>query len=294
MALRPVADAVDAGCPLGLCEGTGWLVDEEGDARRCECAERRIKASVGRQVGRGIPKRYRGVSFDRRPICDLDPSLLRGVRHYVRTIAKNLDEGRGLWIHGDVGTGKTSVAMLVARAAGDVGRSVAIYSVPQLLAELRGTYNPDSDASYAVLARQLASVDLLVLDDLGAEKHTDWVLEQLYSLVNERWQDGRAIIATSNSPDPHRDVTLTTLREEIEGLRAARLSGPSTAEIERHVSRLEKVAGELGSVMVTGKTDPVTQMRQAIGSRTVSRLIEICDEPLMLFGPDLRIANAGF
>lgn len=294
MGLRPVAEEVDPGCPVGLCEGTGWVVDEEGDARRCECAERRIRASPGRQVGRGIPKRYRGVSFDRRPICDLDPSLLRGVRHYVREIAKNLDEGRGLWIHGDVGTGKTSLAMLIARAAGEAGRSVAIYSVPQLLAELRATYNPDSDASYDVLSRQLASVDLLVLDDLGAEKQTDWVLEQLYSLVNERWQDGRAILATSNSPDPYREVTLATLREQIERLRAARISDLSAAELERLVSRLEKAAGELGSVMVTGKTDPVTQLRQAVGARTVSRLIEICDEPLMMFGPDLRIANAGF
>jgi len=234
------------------------------------------------------------VSFDRQPICDLDPSLLRGVRHYVRELAKNLDKGRGLWIHGDVGTGKTSLAMLVARAAGEVGRSVAVYSVPQLLAELRGSFNPDSDASYDVLYEQLTSVDLLVLDDLGAEKQTEWVLEQLYRLVNERWQDGRAILATSNSPDPHRDVTLATLREQIERLRSARISDLSAAELERLVSRLERAAGELGSVMVTGRTDPVTQLRQAVGSRTVSRLIEICDEPVMIFGPDLRIANAGF
>lgn len=294
MALRAVGGEVDPGCPLGICEGTGWVVDEEGDATRCECAERQIRVSAGRRVGRGIPKRYRGVSFDRQPICDLDPSLLRGVRHYVRELVKNLDNGRGLWIHGDVGTGKTSLAMLVARAAGEVGRSVAVYSVPQLLAELRGSFNPDSDASYDVLYEQLTSVDLLVLDDLGAEKQTEWVLEQLYRLVNERWQDGRAILATSNSPDPHRDVTLATLREQIERLRSARISDLSAAELERLVSRLERAAGELGSVMVTGRTDPVTQLRQAVGSRTVSRLIEICDEPVMIFGPDLRIANAGF
>ncbi len=294
MALRAVGEEVDPGCPLGICEGTGWVVDEGGDATRCECAERQIRVSAGRRVGRGIPKRYRGVSFDRQPICDLDPSLLRGVRHYVRELAKNLDKGRGLWIHGDVGTGKTSLAMLVARAAGEVGRSVAVYSVPQLLAELRGSFNPDSDASYDVLYEQLTSVDLLVLDDLGAEKQTEWVLEQLYRLVNERWQDGRAILATSNSPDPHRDVTLATLREQIERLRSARISDLSAAELERLVSRLERAAGELGSVMVTGRTDPVTQLRQAVGSRTVSRLIEICDEPVMIFGPDLRIANAGF
>jgi len=87
-------------------------------------------------------------------------------------------------------------------------------------------------------ARRLTSVELLYIDDLGSERHTDWVVEQLYALVNERYENQRSMLITSNAS---RDVE--------EGRR---------------------------------------QLEEQIGSRTVSRLIEICDDPLPLFGPDRR------
>jgi DNA replication protein DnaC len=234
--LRPVDDQQpdEDACPLGVCDGTGWIFDEAGDAVRCECSERRIRASAGRRMGTGVPKRYRGVSFDRRPIADLDPSVIRPVRQYVRDIDDNLDRGRGLWFFGDVGTGKTSLAMLVSKAAQEAGRSVAIYSMPRLLADIRDTYDRDSGgAPYSAFFRRLCSVDLLHLDDLGAEHRTDWVLEQVYSIVNERWQDQRAMLVTTNVVD------LNDLREQI-------------------------------------------------GTRTVSRLSEMCDAH-PVFGADLRM-----
>jgi DNA replication protein DnaC len=73
---------------------------------------------------------------------------------------------------------------------------------------------------------------------LGTEKRTDWVLEQLYSIVNERWQDQRSIVVTTNITD------LDLLREQV-------------------------------------------------GPRTVSRLLETCGEPLPIMGSDLRLRSAG-
>ena len=96
-------------------------------------------------MGTGIPKRFRGVSFDRKPICDLDPFVLRPVRAFVERVEDNLDAGRGLWFTGDVGTGKTSLAMLVSQAAERAGRSVAIYPVTRLLAEIKDTYDSDTE-----------------------------------------------------------------------------------------------------------------------------------------------------
>jgi DNA replication protein DnaC len=215
-------------CPLGRCDGSGWLLDDESEAHPCECRQRRISQAVTRRMGTGIPRRFAGVSFDRKPICDLDPLVLRHVRAYVDRIDDSIDEGRGLWFYGDVGTGKTSLAMLVSRAALENGRSVAIYSVPRLLAEIKETFDRDHADSYMQLFRRLCAVDLLHLDDLGAERTTDWVLEQLYAIVNERWQDRRSIVVTTNLQ------SLDELREQLGA---------------RTVSRLTEICGDAIPIM---------------------------------------------
>ena len=142
-------------------------------------------------MGTGVPKRFRGVSFDRKPIVRPRPvrAAPRARRSSSEIERRTSTTARGLWFAGDVGTGKTSLAMLVSLAAERAGRSVAIYPVTRLLAEIKDTYDSQTGGSYMRLFRRLCSVDLLHLDDLGAEKRTDWVLEQLYSIVNERWQD---------------------------------------------------------------------------------------------------------
>ena len=189
-------------CPRGACDGSGWILDEEANvARPCDCREIRINRASSRRIGSGIPRRFRGVSFDRKPICDMDDRVLRDVRAYVRDIDRNLDRGRGYWFFGDIGSGKTSLAMLITKAAIEAGRSVAIYSVPRLLADIRSTYEEGSGRSYLELFRRLSAVDLLHLDDLGAEKRTEWVLEQLYTIINERWQEERSVIVTTNQYD---------------------------------------------------------------------------------------------
>ena len=149
------------------------------------------------------------------------PDQVQAVRRYVKEIDRNLDRGSGLWIGGDVGTGKTTLAMLVSKAALQAGRSVAIYSLPRLLNLLREAI--DSRQGVLDLLDRLTAVDLLHLDDLGAENRTDWVLEQLYSIVNARYEAERAIVATSNlMPD-----------------KLSELLGPRT------VSRLAEICGDV-------------------------------------------------
>jgi DNA replication protein DnaC len=123
------------------------------------------------------------------------------VRSYIDALDERLDEGRGLWLFGDTGTGKTTLAMLVSRTAIESGHTVAIYSLPKLLARIRRTYDsePGGD-SYLSFFERLTSVDLLHIDDLGAEKRTDWVMEQLYALINERYESQRSIMVTTNLP----------------------------------------------------------------------------------------------
>jgi DNA replication protein DnaC len=156
-------------------------------------ARKRAAAVAGR-----LPRRFRGVSFDREPVASMNDTLLREVRAYVRHIDERLDEGRGIWFVGNVGTGKTTLAMLISKAAMEADRTVAIYSLPRLLGMLRDTYDDDAQFSLNELIGQLCSVDLLHIDDVGAEQSSSWVLEQLYTIVNTRYEDGRAILLTTN------------------------------------------------------------------------------------------------
>jgi DNA replication protein DnaC len=209
-------------CELGVCDGSGWIEVDEMTAQPCGCRAIKAKRSQSRRLGTGIPKRFRGVGFDRQPIVDMDREIKRRIRLFTSDISTNLDEGKSLWLFGDVGTGKTSLAMLISKSALDAGRSVAIYSMPRLLADIRATFDDASDRSYGELFDRLTTVDLLHIDDVGAEKSSEWVLEQLYAIINERWQEERSIVITTNLDDER-------LRAQIGA---------------RTISRLEDMCGE--------------------------------------------------
>jgi DNA replication protein DnaC len=134
---------------------------------------------------------------------------------------------------GPVGTGKTTLAMLVSKAALTAGRSVAIYSLPRLLNEIRETHR--AERSHLDLLDRLTAIDLLHIDDVGAERTTDWVLEELYSIVNGRYEDRRSMVITTNIGD--RDA----LCEQI---------------TERTVSRLTEMCEELPLIGEDRRMDP--------------------------------------
>jgi DNA replication protein DnaC len=226
-----------AACPDGRCDGSGFLYDEgTRRARDCSCRPRRIARRKARKLAGVIPRRYQGVSFDRPPVTLIEPASVRVVRAYVDALDSNIAEGRGIWFQGDIGTGKTTLAMLISATALREGHSVAIYSLPRLLGLLRETFNDESEASLSTLLDRLAAVELLHIDDVGAEQSSPWVLEQLYTIVNTRYEDGKAMVLTTN-------------------------------------------------------LDPATELREQIGERTVSRLVEMCGDPIPLFGSDRRMES---
>jgi DNA replication protein DnaC len=225
-----------SGCPDDRCDGSGFLYDEAGRrAYPCSCRPARIARKRAAAVAGRLPRRFREVSFEREPVISMErrnPALVREVRRYVGSVRQRLDEGRGLWFAGDVGTGKTTLAMLISKAAMETDRTVAIYSLPRLLGLLRDSYGDGAAYSLNELLARLCAVDLLHIDDVGAEQSSAWVLEQLYTIVNTRYEDGRALILTTN----------------------------------------------LGHDELTAQ----------IGERTVSRLYEMCGQPLPMFGTDQR------
>ncbi len=210
-------------CPLGICDGSGLVIDEATNtAYHCECRTQLIARRKARSLSAVIPRRYRDVSFERPPVTEIDRHVVAVTRRYVETIAEQLDGGRGLWFMGPVGTGKTTLAMLVSKAALAAGRSVAVYSLPRLLNEIRDAHR--AERSHIDLLDRLTAVDLLHIDDVGAERTNEWVLEELYSIVNARYEEQRSIVLTTNILDRE------ALCEQI---------------TERTVSRLTEMCDEL-------------------------------------------------
>jgi DNA replication protein DnaC len=224
-------------CRLGICDGSGWILGPEDVARPCDCRSQMVAKARLRGIDSVIPAKYRGVSFQRPPVTQMNELVVRRVRDYCASIEENVASGRGLWLYGSSGTGKTTLAMLVSRTALEAGRSVAIYSLPKLLSRIRRTFDAETgEQSYSDLFERLATVDLLHVDDLGAENRTEWVLEQLYALVNERYEGQRSLVVTTN--------------------------------LEEH------------------------DLEEQIGARVVSRLVEMCGDPLPLFDEDRRMRVA--
>jgi DNA replication protein DnaC len=243
-------------CPDGRCDGSGFLYDEaKRRASPCSCRPVLLSRKRAAAVAGRIPKAFREVSFDREPLPAIQrahPHVLREVRRYCDSIAEQLDAGRGMWFTGPVGTGKTTLAMLISKTAMEAERTVAIYSLPRLLTMLRETFRDDAPFSLSQLTDKLCSVDLLHIDDVGAESTTAWVLEQLYTVVNTRYEDRRSLILTTNL---------------IEEARRRPAHVPEEEWDDR----------------------PDAELRKQIGDRTVSRLYEMCGDPLPMFGSDRRL-----
>jgi DNA replication protein DnaC len=254
---EPFRDQV---CTLGICDGSGWILGPEDVARPCECREQRLKKNRSRGVASSLPDKFRGVSFDRPPVSDMarDPSsreAVRAARTYAENLDKNLANGKGIWFLGDVGTGKTTLGMLIARLALERRYTVAVYSTTKLLNRIRSTYGSDRFGAYDAFFEELTSVDLLFIDDLGAQRTTDWVTEQLYVIVNERYETERSIMFTAN---------LHQVEVEVKETRSRR------KETEKRLELL---------------------VEEEIGRRTFSRLTEMCGDPVMVHGDDRRAST---
>lgn len=209
-------------CPFDVCDGSGLVFDEETKtAYDCRCRPQVIARSRARSLSAVIPQKYRDVAFDRFPVTEIDPTIVAATKRFSARIEANLDNGRGLWFMGPVGTGKTTLAMLVTQSALAAGRSAARYSLPGLLSQIRKTFD---SGSHNDLLERLVAVDLLHIDDIGAEQSTPWVLEELYTIVNSRYEERKSIVITTNILDRE------TLCEQI---------------TERTVSRLTEMCDEL-------------------------------------------------
>ena len=176
------------------------VIDVEANTTyRCRCWPEQVSRRRARRLSREVPKRFRNLSFEREPLPSIErvaPHQVREVRRYCDRIGEMLDRGEGMWFLGSPGTGKSHLAYLISQHALAAGRSVAIYTGPRLLDEIRRTYGEDDAGSTLDLIDRLTTVELLHIEDLAVARPTDWVLEQLYNIINGRYENERSIVFT--------------------------------------------------------------------------------------------------
>jgi len=261
---RLKVDAAEEVCPL--CLGAGVVVEEGDDGRRarpCDC--RREKEKARRLSTAGVPPRYR--------LCRLEGfKTVRGLTDEASAQAA-LATARafaaaypavdaGLLFMGPVGVGKTHLAVgILNELAERKGAICRFCDFADLLANIRRRYAADNFDEYTLVDR-LATVEVLLLDDLGSMKIRDWTLDLLSYVINQRYEHKRLIIATTNFLDP----------EVKSASGGARSYGPTEGMDNYYLPEPARRDETLG---------------ERIGDRLRSRLYEMC-KTVLIRGADFR------
>ena len=186
-------------CPH--CDDTGWKPVEAQGARRvvrCDCWRERVGHQ--RLAEANIPKRYLHCTLGNFTayIVSLEQAVTK-----ARRVADAFPGGnQGLLLEGQPGVGKTHVAVAVLKQViQTTGARGLFYDTRDLLRVIRSTYDPSIRTTELEILRPVMTADLLVLDDLGAEKTSEWVEETMNLIVNTRYNEKRLTIFTSNYQD---------------------------------------------------------------------------------------------
>jgi DNA replication protein DnaC len=212
--------------PCPLCDDTGWKPAPEAGAStddtrrprrvvRCDC----WRENIGRQrlAGANIPKRYQHCTIAN--FTAYNETLERAAAKAKRVAEAFPAVTQGLFLEGQPGVGKTHLAVAVLKqVVQTTGARGLFYDTRDLLRLIRSTYDPSTRTTELEVLRPVMNADLLVLDDLGAEKTSEWVEETMNLIVNTRYNERRLTIFTSNYPDIPDDTDPNALLFRI-GLR---------------------------------------------------------------------------
>lgn len=243
-------------CPR--CGGTGLTVIRREDgaqfAAECECHIAR-KAAL-RMTRAHIPERYTHCTLESFVTANATHiKALKATRHIVESFRIETD-GHGLLLTGDVGVGKTHLAVGVLRELIEQKGALGLFcDYRELLKEIQHSYNPQVATTELDILRPVFEAEVLVLDELGAVKPTDWVWDTVAHILNTRYNHKRTTIITTNYPN------LPPAMAEQHGAQSQRAAAARAMR--------EETLGD------------------RIGERMLSRLQEMCI-PVRMQGDDYR------
>lgn len=170
----------------------------------CECDKARRQNEENERQAAGLARRVnylRNAGFHDEIMQEwtfandngTNPRIFEALKRYVANFNEFYNDGRGLLIYGSIGTGKTYGAACVANALIDKGVSVYMTNFSRIINELQDSF----DRRQSKLDK-LNHFDMLVIDDLGAERSTDYTNEIIYSVIDGRYRIGKPLIITTN------------------------------------------------------------------------------------------------
>ena len=218
-ARRRKAQSAAAFCPL--CFGTGIEVVPGKGARRCECRTQDTRSKLLEQAR--IPRRYREAAPPRKEACTLqnyypapnNGSQLKAFNYAFRLVREYPAVERGLLLMGPVGVGKTHLAVAILHGLIDKGVPCLFYEFGALLKEIQDSYNAVSNTSEMRVLAPVYQAEVLVLDELGASKPTDWVRDTMMNIIGKRYNDKKLTIFTTNYLDARRAPADETLEDRV-------------------------------------------------------------------------------
>jgi DNA replication protein DnaC len=193
---KPAGESPRESTPTGCekCDGFGNIIDEQG-ARPCECKIRYLEEESVRRAG--IPP-----LFARKDLSNFHHRAkgaaedYRFARWYVEQYSR--ENNRGLLLIGPCGVGKTHLAIGILKELLHREYSGLYFNIIALLDAIKASYDRDLKATQGINLEIDLDADVLIIDDLGAEKMSAWVADRLYAIINQRYERNRTLILTTN------------------------------------------------------------------------------------------------
>lgn len=209
---RPVGNATQLAV-CSFCSGTGWQFIVDKGVRPCHCRVEKRRAKLLAEAS--IPKLYSESSLQTYQPSKGNLSQLRAF-NYAHTLVREYPiVDRGILFMGSVGVGKTHLSVGILRGLIEKGISCKFYEYRALLKEIQNSYNPNTNASEMDILAPLIGCEVIVLDELGAAKPSEWVQDTIGLIINARYNEKKLTILTTNYLDECQVPSEETLSNRI-------------------------------------------------------------------------------